>query len=256
MATMIQLSKEFGFRIASFHHAVEAYKVRDLLAQNNICASIWADWWGFKLEAYDGIKENIALVHDAKGCVVVHSDDPNGIQRLNQEAAKAMRAGVGSGHEDRSRRRRPLADDQPGAGAGDRQGDRLARTGEERRRRDLVRRSVQRLRQSRAGLHRRRAALRPFRPRPPTPPRLHDRPTGPDPNSVPCSKPGATAARPNEPIAAKKPNILGSAPGASGLGSGPVSGPDPVSRVRGRYRDHERADPDGGGHRRSSAGRW
>jgi len=92
MATMIQMSKEFGFRIASFHHAVEAYKVRDLLAQNNICASIWADWWGFKLEAYDGIKENMALVHDAKGCVVVHSDDPNGIQRLNQEAAKGMRA--------------------------------------------------------------------------------------------------------------------------------------------------------------------
>ena len=67
MATMIQLSKEFGFKISSFHHAVEAYKVRDLLAQNNICASMWADWWGFKLEAYDGIRENIALVHEAKG---------------------------------------------------------------------------------------------------------------------------------------------------------------------------------------------
>ncbi|HXG54525.1 MAG TPA: amidohydrolase family protein [Vicinamibacterales bacterium] len=97
MATMIQLSKEFGFRIASFHHGVEAYKVRDLLVQNNICASIWADWWGFKLEAYDGIRENIALVHEAKGCAVVHSDDPNGIQRLNQEAAKAMRAGWEAG---------------------------------------------------------------------------------------------------------------------------------------------------------------
>ena len=97
MATMIQVSKEFGFRIASFHHGVEAYKVRDLLAQNNICASIWADWWGFKLEAYDGIRENIALVHDAKGCAIVHSDDPNGIQRLNQEAAKALRAGWEAG---------------------------------------------------------------------------------------------------------------------------------------------------------------
>ena len=97
MATMIQLSKEFGFRISSFHHAVEAYKVRDLLVQNNICASIWADWWGFKLEAYDGIKENMALIHDAKGCVVVHSDDANGIQRLNQEAAKGMRAALEAG---------------------------------------------------------------------------------------------------------------------------------------------------------------
>jgi imidazolonepropionase-like amidohydrolase len=97
MAAMIELSKEFGYKITSFHHAVEAYKVRDLLAQNDICASMWADWWGFKLEAYDGIKENIALVDAAKGCAIVHSDDPNGIQRLNQEAAKAMHAGVRAG---------------------------------------------------------------------------------------------------------------------------------------------------------------
>jgi imidazolonepropionase-like amidohydrolase len=97
MATMIQLSKEFGFKISSFHHGVEAYKVRDLLVANNICASLWADWWGFKLEAYDGIRENIALINEAKGCAIVHSDDPNGEQRLNQEAAKAMRAGLEAG---------------------------------------------------------------------------------------------------------------------------------------------------------------
>lgn len=97
MAAMINLSKEFGYRITSFHHAVEAYKVRDLLAQNGICASMWADWWGFKLEAYDGIKENIALVNAAKACAIVHSDDPSGIQRLNQEAAKAMHAGLRAG---------------------------------------------------------------------------------------------------------------------------------------------------------------
>ena len=97
MAAMINLSKEFGYKVTSFHHAVEAYKVRDLLAQNNICASMWADWWGFKLEAYDGIKENIALVSDAKGCAIVHSDDANGMQRLNQEAAKAMEAGWRAG---------------------------------------------------------------------------------------------------------------------------------------------------------------
>ena len=97
MAAMINLSKEFGYRITSFHHAVEAYKVRDLLAQNDICASMWADWWGFKLEAYDGIKENIALVNAAGACAIVHSDDPNGGQRLNQEAAKAMHAGSRAG---------------------------------------------------------------------------------------------------------------------------------------------------------------
>ncbi len=97
MATMIAVAREFGYRIASFHHAVEAYKVRDLLAEQEICASMWADWWGFKLEAYDGITQNIPLVHQAGACAIVHSDDPSGIQRLNQEAAKAMRAAAEGG---------------------------------------------------------------------------------------------------------------------------------------------------------------
>jgi len=97
MAIMINLSREFGYSIASFHHAVEAYKVRDLLAEHNICASMWADWWGFKLEAWDGISQNIPLVHQAGACAIVHSDDPSGIQRLNQEAAKAMRAAAEGG---------------------------------------------------------------------------------------------------------------------------------------------------------------
>jgi imidazolonepropionase-like amidohydrolase len=97
MAIMIDVAREFGYRIASFHHAVEAYKVRDLLADHGICASMWADWWGFKLEAYDGILENIPLVHEAGACAIVHSDDAQGIQRLNQEAAKAMAAGRAGG---------------------------------------------------------------------------------------------------------------------------------------------------------------
>ena len=91
MAQMIDLSKEFGFKISSFHHGVEAYKIADLLARENICGALWADWWGFKLEAFDGIEENIALVdRPAGGCAVVHSDSSEGIQRLNQEAAKVM----------------------------------------------------------------------------------------------------------------------------------------------------------------------
>ena len=97
MAIMINISREFGYRIASFHHAVEAYKIRDLLAEHNICASMWADWWGFKLEAYDGIRQNIPLVHQAGACAIVHSDDASGMQRLNQEAAKALRAGREAG---------------------------------------------------------------------------------------------------------------------------------------------------------------
>jgi imidazolonepropionase-like amidohydrolase len=97
MAQIIDLSHEFGYRVAAFHHGVEAYKVRDLLAREGICGSLWADWWGFKIEAYDGIRENIALMEEAGACVAVHSDSPEGIQRLNQEAAKALHAGVEAG---------------------------------------------------------------------------------------------------------------------------------------------------------------
>ena len=93
MLTMIDIAKEFGYKIAAFHHAVEAYKIADVLAANGICADMWADWWGFKMEAFDGIRENIALVQKAGGCAIVHSDSAEGIQRLNQEAAKAMAAG-------------------------------------------------------------------------------------------------------------------------------------------------------------------
>ena len=97
MANMIDMSHEFGYKIAAFHHAVEAYKIADLLAREGICAAMWADWYGFKMESYDGIKENIPFVHNAGGCAIVHSDDPNGIQRLNQEAAKALADGIRSG---------------------------------------------------------------------------------------------------------------------------------------------------------------
>jgi imidazolonepropionase-like amidohydrolase len=93
MALMLDMAREFGFQIASFHHAVEAYKIGDLLRGANTCAAMWADWWGFKMEAYDAINENIPLVHNAGACAIVHSDDANGIQRLNQEAAKALADG-------------------------------------------------------------------------------------------------------------------------------------------------------------------
>jgi len=103
MAVMLDVAKEFGYKISAFHHAVEAYKIADRMAAEGVCGALWADWWGFKLEAFDGIRENIALVDSArakdaggkelKGCAIVHSDDAYGIQRLNQEAAKALAAG-------------------------------------------------------------------------------------------------------------------------------------------------------------------
>ena len=99
MAIMIDVAKEFGYKISTFHHAVESYKIADLLRENGICSAMWADWYGFKMESYDAINENIAFVHNAGACAIVHSDDPNGIQRLNQEAAKAMAAGHRAGIE-------------------------------------------------------------------------------------------------------------------------------------------------------------
>lgn len=95
MATMLDLAEEFGFKIAAFHHAVEFYKLADELAEAGVCGAEWADWWGFKMEAFDGIQENLALTdRPPNGCAIVHSDSEEGIQRLNQEAAKAMARGA------------------------------------------------------------------------------------------------------------------------------------------------------------------
>jgi imidazolonepropionase-like amidohydrolase len=93
MAQIMDMSKEFGYKVTAFHHAVEAYKIADKLADYGACSSMWADWWGFKMEAYDGIPENIPLVANAGACTIVHSDSDVGIQRLNQEAAKAWADG-------------------------------------------------------------------------------------------------------------------------------------------------------------------
>jgi imidazolonepropionase-like amidohydrolase len=98
MMTILDMAEEFGYRVTAFHHGVEAYKIADELAANNVCGALWADWWGFKAEAYDGIQENIALVDRPEGgCAIVHSDSSEGIQRLNQEAAKAMTSGNRAG---------------------------------------------------------------------------------------------------------------------------------------------------------------
>jgi imidazolonepropionase-like amidohydrolase len=99
MAQVIDMSHEFGYKVAAFHHAVEAYKIADLLQREGICAALWADWWGFKMEAYDSVPENIPLVYKAGTCTIVHSDDANQIQRLNQEAAKGLAAGRRMGIE-------------------------------------------------------------------------------------------------------------------------------------------------------------
>jgi imidazolonepropionase-like amidohydrolase len=97
MAQMLDLAREFGFRIRSFHHAIEAYKLRDLLARDTVAASMWVDWWGFKLEAYDAVPENIALVSESGAPAILHTDSDMGIQVMNQDAARAMYAGRAAG---------------------------------------------------------------------------------------------------------------------------------------------------------------
>ncbi len=97
MANVLDMAKEFGYKVTAFHHAVEAYKIGDLLKQNDTCAAVWADWYGFKMESYDGIGANLALLEKAGACAMIHSDDANGIQRLNQEVGKALAAGRRAG---------------------------------------------------------------------------------------------------------------------------------------------------------------
>jgi imidazolonepropionase-like amidohydrolase len=99
MAQIMDLSQEFGYQVTTFHHGVEAYKIPDLLAENDTCAAVWADWGGFKMEAYDSIRENLALTHAGGACALIHSDDARGIQRLNQEIAKALADGRRAGLE-------------------------------------------------------------------------------------------------------------------------------------------------------------
>ena len=94
MANMVDIAKEFGYRIAAFHHAVEAYKVPTLFTDNGICAIVWGGGrWGFKMEAYDGIPENASLLQKAGVCVAIHSDSAVLIQHLPERAAIALAAG-------------------------------------------------------------------------------------------------------------------------------------------------------------------
>jgi imidazolonepropionase-like amidohydrolase len=97
MANMIDMAREFGYRITTFHHSSEAYKIADRLREEDICAATWADWQGFKMESLDGIAENAGILQANGACTIIHSDDPTMTQHLNQEAAIAMGAAARAG---------------------------------------------------------------------------------------------------------------------------------------------------------------
>jgi imidazolonepropionase-like amidohydrolase len=99
MLLRLELFSEFAVAPRAFHHAVEAYKIRDRLAEAGVGAVVWAGWWGVKMELLDAVPANAALLDSAGVKVALHSDSPRDVQWLNREAAKAMTAGRRAGLE-------------------------------------------------------------------------------------------------------------------------------------------------------------
>ena len=97
MAVLMDVAKEFHYQVTAFHHALEAYKIVPLLKQNNVCVAVWANWWGYKPEAYDGIPANAAYIEAEGGCVLLHSDAVVSGERLTLDAALALGAGRRAG---------------------------------------------------------------------------------------------------------------------------------------------------------------
>lgn len=90
---LMRVAKEFGFKVRTFQHVLEGYKVADEMAANNIGGSTFSDWWAYKMEAYDAIPYNAALMTDRGVIVSINSDDADEARHLNQEAAKSMKYG-------------------------------------------------------------------------------------------------------------------------------------------------------------------
>jgi len=90
---LIRLAEEFGFKIATFQHVLEGYKVADEIARHGAGASTFSDWWAYKVEAYDAIPFNAALMTQRGVTVSINSDSREEMRHLNQEAAKTMRYG-------------------------------------------------------------------------------------------------------------------------------------------------------------------
>ncbi len=96
---LLKVAKDFGFRIASLQHVLEGYKVADEIAAANTGASTFADNWAYKLEAFDAIPFNAALMAERGVKVSINSDSDERARRLYQEAAKAMKYGGASEEE-------------------------------------------------------------------------------------------------------------------------------------------------------------
>jgi hypothetical protein len=96
---LLRVAKEFGFRVRTFQHVLEGYKIADELAAAGVGASTFSDWWAYKVEAYDAIPYNAALMTRRGVVVSINSDDAEEATHLNQEAAKSMKFG-GLSHDE------------------------------------------------------------------------------------------------------------------------------------------------------------
>jgi imidazolonepropionase-like amidohydrolase len=96
---LLRVAREFGFKVRTFQHVLEGYKVADEIAASGAGASTFSDWWAFKVEAYDAIPYNAALMTRRGVLVSVNSDDAEEATHLNQEAAKSIKFG-GLSHDE------------------------------------------------------------------------------------------------------------------------------------------------------------
>ncbi len=96
---LLRVAKEFGFKVRTFQHVLEGYKVADEIAAAGAGASTFSDWWAYKVEAYDAIPYNAALMTKRGVLVSINSDDAEEATHLNQEAAKSMKYG-GLSHDE------------------------------------------------------------------------------------------------------------------------------------------------------------
>ena len=90
---LMHLAKSFGFKVNTFTHILEGYKVADKMKQHGVGASSFSDWWAYKYEVVDAIPYNGAILHDVGITTAFNSDDAEMARRLNQEAAKAIKYG-------------------------------------------------------------------------------------------------------------------------------------------------------------------
>ncbi|HEY7336865.1 MAG TPA: amidohydrolase [Bryobacteraceae bacterium] len=90
---LLRLADEYGFKIRTLQHALEGYKVAKEIAAHGAGVSTFSDWWSYKVEAFDAIPYNAAILQRKGVLVSINSDDAELMRRLNTEAAKAMKYG-------------------------------------------------------------------------------------------------------------------------------------------------------------------